>query len=113
MGNGAAATDFSVSLGVNGQMIVPPPPPPNAAGQPCQLAEIGRVVGTIKSFCAQSGYGFISCAEMLNRGYSCDVFLLQQELRGFSVGSTVSFVACVDAKNMLMAKDLLAVDVVS
>merc|ERR1712203_472220 len=49
-------------------------------------------VGTIKSFNAQKGWGFIECAD-LKAVYGNDVFLHHAQLGEFEVGSTVQFAA--------------------
>merc|ERR1712066_921852 len=52
---------------------------------------LGEVTGTIKSFSAEKGFGFISSPDVRDMGYSNDVFLHNQNKGEFEVGSYVSF----------------------
>merc|ERR1712194_108060 len=70
--------------------------------------EIGKFIGTIKSFNNQSGYGFLHCQDLVQRGYTSDVFLHQMHLGGFQAGATVHFTAFVNSKGQPQAKDLSA-----
>merc|ERR1712039_814563 len=70
--------------------------------------EIGKFIGTVKSFNTQSGYGFIFCQDLSRYGYSADVFLHQSNLGGFQVGGTVHFTAIANSNGQLQAKNLSA-----
>jgi len=61
---------------------------------------VGDFVGTIKSFVRKTGYGFIECPEL------GDVFMLEEEMRGYQVGHTVRFTAVRSAEGKPQAKDL-------
>lgn len=67
--------------------------------------ELGEYVGTVKSFSAKHGYGFIECAEIKDMGYN-DVFVHHQQLGDNQVGSGVSFTAYLNSKGQPQGKDL-------
>merc|ERR1712087_327522 len=62
-------------------------------------------VGTIKTFYADKGFGFIDCAD-LKAVYGNDVFVLQAQMGEFWIGSTVQFSAYLNQNGKPQAKDL-------
>mmetsp|Transcript_60398 Transcript_60398/g.143975 ORF Transcript_60398/g.143975 Transcript_60398/m.143975 type:complete len:336 (-) Transcript_60398:124-1131(-) len=72
-----------------------------------------QYVGTIKSFNAEKGYGFISCKECFDE-FNRDVFLHQQQKGLFEKGNNVHFVVklnpqgCPQAYNLKPASSLEA-----
>jgi len=63
-----------------------------------QPAENGRrFLGTIKSFSAEKGYGFISCDWSFSK-YGKDVFLHKNQVDRFVTGDTVSFQLLLDPR---------------
>lgn len=72
---------------------------------PIVVAELGTLCGTIKSFNAEKGYGFIHCPTLLQVGYN-DVFLHHQQIGDFEVGNEVSFSCFLNPKGQPQAKDL-------
>jgi len=80
-------------------------------GKPDQQEELGQFQGTIKSFNAKSGYGFINCEDLKALGCANDVFLHHQQLQEFEVGHQIIFTAYMNSKGQPQAKDLQAADV--
>jgi cold shock CspA family protein len=70
--------------------------------------ELGQFNGWIKSFDAQSGYGYIECQDLKDVGCPDDVFLPQVQKGDFEVGAYVQF-TCVMRGGKPLAKDLVAV----
>jgi len=62
-------------------------------------------VGTIKSFNAEKGFGFIECTD-LKAVYGNDVFLMSAQMGEFAVGSMVQFSAYLNQHGKPQAKDL-------
>mmetsp|Transcript_83590 Transcript_83590/g.259710 ORF Transcript_83590/g.259710 Transcript_83590/m.259710 type:complete len:103 (-) Transcript_83590:63-371(-) len=78
--------------------------PPGA--EPFQ--ELGNFVGIIKSFNPKSGYGFITCEELQELGFSNDCFLHHQQMGDCSVGQEVGFLCYLNSKGQPQAKDVVA-----
>merc|ERR1712061_713305 len=67
----------------------------------------GTFTGEIKSFAEKTGYGFISCPGLKQKGYANDVIVMaDQILPGFEIGSKVSFSAHINRHGKLQATDL-------
>jgi len=66
---------------------------------------VGEYAGTIKSYSAQSNYGFIDCAE-LKEVYGSDVFMHGNHMGSFNVGDQVSFTCFLNSHEKPQAKDL-------
>mmetsp|Transcript_103024 Transcript_103024/g.332023 ORF Transcript_103024/g.332023 Transcript_103024/m.332023 type:complete len:688 (-) Transcript_103024:83-2146(-) len=64
-----------------------------------------RYTGSIKSFNNESGYGFLSCRETLDR-YGLDVFLHSKQIKEFNVGDNVTFEVQVSKTGKPQANDL-------
>eukprot|EP00747_Dinoflagellata_sp_TGD_P107388 gnl/TRDRNA2_/TRDRNA2_170124_c3_seq1.p1 gnl/TRDRNA2_/TRDRNA2_170124_c3~~gnl/TRDRNA2_/TRDRNA2_170124_c3_seq1.p1 ORF type:complete len:417 (+),score=105.18 gnl/TRDRNA2_/TRDRNA2_170124_c3_seq1:139-1251(+) len=58
-----------------------------------------RSVGTVKTFSEKTGYGFIECPEAKEE-YNRDVFVRNTDLKGYPVGTEVSFVLIVNKRGM-------------
>eukprot|EP00929_Paragymnodinium_shiwhaense_P116895 TRINITY_DN868_c0_g4_i1.p1 TRINITY_DN868_c0_g4~~TRINITY_DN868_c0_g4_i1.p1 ORF type:complete len:148 (-),score=58.17 TRINITY_DN868_c0_g4_i1:177-620(-) len=68
---------------------------------------LGEYVGTIKSFSARTGYGFIECPDLKAMGYQ-DAFMHGDIKKDFNSGDTVKFTAFLTGKGQLQCKDLSA-----
>lgn len=68
-----------------------------------------RYTGRIQSFWVDKKYGFIQCDELMNE-FNSDVFLSDQEIGSFAVGSTVSFSVMLNKDGKPQAKLLDVVD---
>lgn len=64
-----------------------------------------RYEGTIKSFNASTGFGFIACDETFAM-YGNDVFLHHTQIAGFAVGDVVSFSVRINNQNKPQASSL-------
>jgi len=71
---------------------------------------LGQFVGTIKSFNAKNGFGFIECEALMQQGRSRDVYLHHLQLGGFHANDTVIFTAYLNKKGQAQAMDLLPVN---
>jgi len=83
------------------------------AGMPAGAApfqEVGSFTGTIKSFNPKSGYGFITCMDLQQMGFTNDVFLHHQQMGECVVGQGVSFTCYLNRKGQPQAKDVGPVD---
>merc|ERR1712113_1041000 len=95
-------------MGMKGDMMGKGKKGPSSGGRgPDVMQELGRFSGTIKSFNAQNGYGFIVCNDLKEQGFQ-DVFLHHAQLGGFEVGSQVVFTAFLTKKGQAQGKDLEA-----
>merc|ERR1719210_953497 len=74
---------------------------------PDEKAVLGQFPGTIKSFSAKTGFGFIECEELKKQGYTNDVFLHHSQVGEFAVGSQVLFTAFLSSKGLPQSKDLM------
>lgn len=81
---------------------------PRIAYAPAKVITESRMVGRIKSFNRNKGYGFISCPQ-LGSSFSGDVFLYKAQLVGFAVEDQVSFAVLMGLDNRPRAFDLHAV----
>merc|ERR1719198_378280 len=83
--------------------------PPNhktpLPGKPDEQAVIGTFLGTVKSFRAAYGYGFIDCPDLKQQGFN-DVFLHHQQVGSFQIGDSFQFTAYLNSKGQPQAKDL-------
>jgi len=68
-----------------------------------------RYSGTIKSFWPEKHFGFIHCEEVKEQ-FNADVFLSDQEIGYFTVGSTVTFSIVLNKDGRPQAKLLEAVE---
>lgn len=84
--------------------------PSMSSGKGCGKSDVQEVLGefdgTIKSFNAKSGYGFIECEGLKAFGCPNDVFLHHRELGEYEVGARVSFTAYMNREGRPQAKDL-------
>lgn len=64
-----------------------------------------RFDGLIKSFNDKTGFGFISCDELMEM-YNCDVFVHHRQMANFSVGTAVSFGVVLNKDHKPQAVDL-------
>merc|ERR1712232_1452529 len=63
---------------------------------------LGTYVGSIKNFNEKSGYGFITCQEIVDQGYK-DVFLHHAQIGDFRAGEEVQFTAFLNKKGQVQA----------
>jgi len=77
--------------------------------EPDEKSILGKYPGTIKSFSAKTGFGFIECEDLKKQGYANDVFLHHSQVGEFAVGSQIMFTAFLSGKGLPQAKDLSAV----
>jgi len=70
--------------------------------------DLGQYVGSVKTFNASRGFGFITCDTLAQQGYP-DVFVHQKHIGEHQVGELVAFTAFVHKGSHLQAKDLSAV----
>eukprot|EP00929_Paragymnodinium_shiwhaense_P002710 TRINITY_DN1029_c0_g2_i1.p1 TRINITY_DN1029_c0_g2~~TRINITY_DN1029_c0_g2_i1.p1 ORF type:complete len:140 (-),score=59.21 TRINITY_DN1029_c0_g2_i1:226-645(-) len=68
---------------------------------------LGEYVGTVKSFNARTGYGFIESPDIQAMGYR-DVFMHGDMRKEFDTGDKVKFTAFLTSKGELQCKDLQA-----
>merc|ERR1740121_292208 len=61
--------------------------------------------GTVKSYNAEKGFGFIVCNETYSQ-FGSDVFLHKDQVKGIGVGDTVKFTLRLSLKGQPQAKDL-------
>lgn len=66
-----------------------------------------RYAGTIKSFTAEKGFGFIECAELFE-AYGRDTWLHHAQLQTFQVGEVVEFSMTLNKQGNPQALDLAA-----
>lgn len=66
---------------------------------------VGEFNGTIKSFSANTGYGFIDCPDLMAQ-FGKDTFLVADDLSTFSVGDEVRFDAYFNLKGNPQARNL-------
>lgn len=83
---------------------------PQAGGKPDEQIELGQHIGVIKSFNPENGYGFISCTDLQEKGYSNDVFLHHQQVGQCRVGDEVFFTVYLNSKGQPQARDLETCD---
>jgi len=78
-----------------------------AVGQPMQsqLGEGQRFAGTIKSFCADKGFGFIECSELFEV-YGRDTWLHHAQKQHFQKGEAVEFTMALSKEGNPQAVDL-------
>jgi len=72
------------------------------------LDENKRYSGTINKFFPDKKYGFIAC-EALQPQFGCDVYLSDQEILEFEIGSTVTFLVQLNKAGRPQARQLEAV----
>jgi len=82
---------------------------PNA-GKLDEQIDLGQHIGVIKSFNTENGYGFISCADLQEKGYSNDVFLHHNQVGQCRVGDEVFFTVYLNSKGQPQARDLEVCD---
>merc|ERR1712151_727505 len=68
--------------------------------------ELGTYFGTIKSFNASTGHGFVSCPDLEAKGWKQDVFVNLHHGPAQRVGSQIMFTAFVNPKGSLQAKNV-------
>jgi cold shock CspA family protein len=68
---------------------------------------LGTYVGSVKNFNEKSGYGFITCQEIMDQGYK-DVFLHHAQIGEFKAGDEVQFTAFLNKKGQVQAMELEA-----
>mmetsp|Transcript_29308 Transcript_29308/g.93496 ORF Transcript_29308/g.93496 Transcript_29308/m.93496 type:complete len:297 (+) Transcript_29308:89-979(+) len=78
---------------------------PDLTYPPAKALVERRSQGVIKSFNANSGFGFIECNE-LKAVFGNDVFLHSKQLGEYGPGSMVSFAVCLSKDNKPQAYDL-------
>eukprot|EP00418_Pyrodinium_bahamense_P083302 CAMPEP_0179064392 /NCGR_PEP_ID=MMETSP0796-20121207/27926_1 /TAXON_ID=73915 /ORGANISM="Pyrodinium bahamense, Strain pbaha01" /LENGTH=274 /DNA_ID=CAMNT_0020761341 /DNA_START=72 /DNA_END=896 /DNA_ORIENTATION=+ len=72
--------------------------------------ELGQFSGTVKSFNPKSGYGFITCVELQDMGFTNDVFLHHQQMGDCNVGMEVTFTCYLNSKGQPQAKEVAPED---
>mmetsp|Transcript_33154 Transcript_33154/g.77570 ORF Transcript_33154/g.77570 Transcript_33154/m.77570 type:complete len:375 (-) Transcript_33154:183-1307(-) len=73
--------------------------------KPDEQQVLGQFVGTIKSFSAQKGFGFIDCPQTKGH-FQNDVYLHNLQIGKFGVGDRVAFTAYLNRKGQPQARDL-------
>jgi cold shock CspA family protein len=74
-------------------------------GRPDVQEVLGMYIGSIKNFNQKSGYGFITCQEIMDQGYK-DVFVHHAQIGSFQPGEEVQFTAFLNKKGQVQAMEL-------
>mmetsp|Transcript_16611 Transcript_16611/g.38985 ORF Transcript_16611/g.38985 Transcript_16611/m.38985 type:complete len:270 (+) Transcript_16611:38-847(+) len=78
----------------------------SADAKPDVQQVLGQFLGTIKSFHAKNGFGFIQCEALQQQGYQNDVYLHHNQIGEFQPGHLVMFTAYLNRKGQPQAMDL-------
>jgi len=78
----------------------------SADAKPDVQQVLGQFMGTIKSFNAKNGFGFIQCDALRQQGFQNDVYLHHNQIKEFQPGHTILFTAYLNKKGQPQAMDL-------
>jgi len=78
----------------------------SADAKPDVQQVLGQFMGTIKSFNAKNGFGFIQCDALRAQGFQNDVYLHHNQIKEFQPGHTILFTAYLNKKGQPQAMDL-------
>lgn len=91
---------------VQAKQIISPPAQFDLGGIGGAIPDDARFTGTITAFKPEKHFGFIMCPELKEQFGGKDIFVSDQEIKHFQIGSSVTFRVVMNAKGNPQARDL-------